>query len=188
MGVGCRDLRDHRTHWHDILAAHCPRFSVTRVVTVPIPQPIGFLAADDYKIQFSFEGERHITPWLHIIGKVAPDMPYVEVALVRSGDALRSVTAIVYQLGPEDQAEHWQLVEEFRNATHWPKHLLVSYTWTARHDVDAQRGLLVLFAAGGAAVLLAVLSAARSHKQKLRQFLADMAGEGGGVVQPGKQD
>ena len=46
----------HRTHWHDVLAHHCPKFGVDRLVAVPIPQPIGFLAADDYKVQFSFDG------------------------------------------------------------------------------------------------------------------------------------
>ena len=54
----------------------------------------------------------------------------------------------------------------------------VRYSWTSRHEVDAQRGLLVLFAAGATAAVMAGLSAVRSHKQKLRQFLAEVAGDG----------
>lgn len=135
-------------------------------------------------------GERHITPWLQLIGRAAPATPYVEVTLVRSGDALRSVGAAVYKLTPEDEADHATLVQEFRNASHWPKHLLVSYTWVARHEVDAQRGLLVLFGAGAAVAALAVLSAARAHRQKLRQFLADVTREsvGGAAAPLGKAD
>lgn len=159
-------------------------------MALQLPLPIGFASTDEYKMQLSFDGEQHITPWLQLIGRGAPSAPYVEVNLVRSGDALRSVTAAVYAIAPEDQADHRMLVEEFRNASHWPKHLLVSYSWTSRHEVDAQRGLLVLFVAGASAALLATLSAARTHRSKLKQFLADMAREnvGSTAVPLGKAD
>ena len=35
--------------------------------------------------------------------------------------------------------------QDFRNATHWPKHLLVHYTWDTQHEEDEDAGLLVLF-------------------------------------------
>lgn len=47
------------------------------------------------------------------------------------------------------QHAHPHAVAEFRNATHWPKHLLVRYSWDTHNDVDLDRGLYVLFGAGG---------------------------------------
>jgi hypothetical protein len=46
------------------------------------------------------------------------------------------------------QHQHASLVSEFRNETHWPKHLLVRYHYKTENDVDLDRGLYVLFAAG----------------------------------------
>jgi hypothetical protein len=37
-------------------------------------------------------------------------------------------------------------MEEFRNATHWPKHLLVQNSWQEEQEVDALGGLYVVFA------------------------------------------
>ena len=56
--------------------------------------------------------------------------------------------AQVKQLPEEDRRRHGGLVGEFANATHWPKHLLVHYRWAVQHEVDAERGLTVLFGAG----------------------------------------
>ena len=72
------------------MGQHCPKFGVKRLVAVPLPQPLGFKAADEYKLQLSFDGDSHLTPWLPIIGKRAASPPYVEVELVRSGDAIKS--------------------------------------------------------------------------------------------------
>ena len=41
---------------------------------------------------------------------------------------------------------HHQLLDEFRNATHWPKHLLVQYAWQVEQEVDALSGLYMVFA------------------------------------------
>lgn len=54
----------------------------------------------------------------------------------------------VKQLPEEDRRHHAGLVAEFANATHWPKHLLVHYRWQVQHEVDEDRGLTLLFAAG----------------------------------------
>lgn len=87
-------------------------------------------------------------------------------------------------MDPADQREHGVLVRDFLNATHWPKHLLVHYSWRVEHEEDEARGLLVLFAAGAAAALLLGLNVARTYQDKLRAFLADVAGDasGGGVA------
>ena len=43
---------------------------------------------------------------------------------------------------------HRVLVAELKNITHWPKHVLLRYEWMTENDVDLDRGLYVLFAAG----------------------------------------
>ncbi len=58
---------------------------------------------------------------------------------------LCAVTSTVYQLDDADQKQHAAMVNDFLNATHWPKHLLVHYTWHTRHEEDEEAGLLVLF-------------------------------------------
>lgn len=40
---------------------------------------------------------------------------------------------------------HHQLLEEFRNASHWPKHLLIQYSFALAPTVDALAGLYVVF-------------------------------------------
>ncbi|KAL4426500.1 hypothetical protein ABPG77_008358 [Micractinium sp. CCAP 211/92] len=166
-----------RTHWHDILGSHCPKFGVKRLVAVPLPQPVGYKVADEYKVQFSFDGDRHVTPWLTIIGKHAPLPPFVEVELVRTGNTIKSVSASVYALSHDDQMDHAVLVREFVNATHWPKHLLVNYRWRTQHEEDEEGGLLVLFSAGALVAVLLALNVVRTYQDKLQAFLADVAGE-----------
>jgi len=52
----------------------------------------------------------------------------------------------VHQVSQNYLYAHHQLLDEFRNATHWPKHLLVQYSWQAEQEVDALSGLYVVFA------------------------------------------
>ena len=40
---------------------------------------------------------------------------------------------------------HDRLEAEWRNATAWPKHLLVEYRWRERHEVNAVPGLYLIF-------------------------------------------
>ena len=44
--------------------------------------------------------------------------------------------------------QHAVLTEEWRNATRWPKHLLLDYRWREEHEVNAVPGMYVLFATG----------------------------------------
>ncbi|KAI7841961.1 hypothetical protein COHA_004488 [Chlorella ohadii] len=152
-----------RTHWHDILGQHCPKFGVKRLVAVPLPQPTGLKVADDYKVQFSFDGDRHLTPWLSIIGKRAASPPYVEVELTRSGNTITSVTAEVFELDSEDQKEHAQLITGAPCCT-----CLLTCLPSPCHC-----------AAAAFAALLLGLNVARTYQQRLRQFLSDIAGESG---------
>lgn len=69
-----------------------------------------------------------------------------------------------------------QQVKEFLNATHWPKHLLVHFTWRVEHEEDEARGLLLLFAATAAVALALGANVARTYQDKLAAFLSDVAG------------
>lgn len=120
-----------------------------------------------------------------MIGKRAASPPYVEVTLTRSGEAVRAVKAVVFQMDWQDVREHRDVVAQFVNATHWPKGLLVHYRWASRREVDGDRGLLLLFAAAVAAVALLGLSAVRSHREKLARFLSDVGGDEGLVAAMG---
>jgi hypothetical protein len=154
------------------------------------------MQGDDYRLQFAFDGGRFPTPWLAILGKRAPQGPVVEVELVRSGDALLAAKAAVRSLHEAQDrdprisraaAKHGhQLVAEFANATHWPKHVLVSYSWKTRHEANAERGLLVLLVASAATAALAALGAARRYRNKLRAFFLEVAGEGAGYGDSGR--
>jgi hypothetical protein len=87
-----------------------------------------------------------------------------------------STTARVEALKRTDL--HYEKVKrEFLDPHLWPKHIPVHYKWTARHEVDTHRGLAVLFSCGGVAMLLALLSVARTYNKQLRQFVEEVTGE-----------
>lgn len=98
--------------------------------------------------------------------------------LVRSGEALVGLTATVRQLSDTDVKHHPQLVEEFHNSTHWPKHLLLRYRWKVRNEVDGDRGLTVMFALSSFVFVLVAISTMRTYSAKLKAFMNDVAGEG----------
>lgn len=150
-------------------------------VALPIPQPVGFAVADDYKIQLSLDGDRFVTPWLQLIGRTAPAAPYLRVHLVRSGDALAGMSAEVEEVPDSQSSAYQRVADDFSKAEQWPKHLIVHYSWRTRHEVDANRGLTVMFATGAAAMLLVVGSVVRTYQRQLRQFVEDVAGDGGGA-------
>lgn len=46
-----------------------------------------------------------------------------------------------------------------------------------RHEVDVDRGMIVMFAAGCLMFLLTAIGAMRSYSSKLKQFMSDVGGE-----------
>jgi len=165
-----------RTHWHDLLARHCPHFGRSRVVAVPVPQPQGFKAVDTYKIQFSIAGDRLFSGWLKLLGGSSPGVPMVDMTLVRVGNDIKSISAEVVEVPDHYAAHHATLVEEWSNATHWPKHLLVDFKWEEAHEVDAVPGMYVLFATALVAALVLAVSSLASHQDKLQELAEDVMG------------
>lgn len=74
-----------------------------------------------------YAGDRLLTPWLLVLGRRGGQVPYLDVEMLRSGGRLVSVSARVLPLPAEDVARHRELVAEFVNGTHWPKHLVAHY-------------------------------------------------------------
>lgn len=162
-----------RTQWHDLLGRHCPRFGHSKTVAIPLPQPVGFLPGDDYKLALSFEGDRLHTPWLTLLGNSALEVPLVEVTLVRllpscsavlvqvcraahppawkqafTGGVVRAVRAQTVPMPASFLQLHQELVAEFNNATVWPKHALVLYQWREEARVDVAAGLIIVLVMG----------------------------------------
>ena len=188
-----------------MLGRHCPKFGHTKTVrarlraeaaaarltaraqvAVPLPRPVGFVAGDEYKLALAFDGDRFLTPWLPVLGKRAPEVPLLQVELVRLAARAHSRRAALTRAGadahgglpqrgarhitggacvvparargahpgapraqlPARPPAHAPRAQEFRNSSHWPKHVLVHYSWREVSEVDSVAGLYVLFLAG----------------------------------------
>jgi hypothetical protein len=58
----------------------------------------------------------------------------------------KSITFLqVLPVPPAYLYAHHQLLQEFRNASHWPKHLLIQYSFRLAPSEDALSGLYVTF-------------------------------------------
>lgn len=102
----------------------------------------GFEDPDDYKIQLSFDHERLVTSWITVVVKhpkvvggweaenaekaaAAVLVPFVNLVMVRRGDKLVKVRVNAFRLPEKYLQIHPTLLEEYKNATHWPKHLMI---------------------------------------------------------------
>eukprot|EP00243_Klebsormidium_subtile_P009042 TRINITY_DN4415_c0_g1_i2.p1 TRINITY_DN4415_c0_g1~~TRINITY_DN4415_c0_g1_i2.p1 ORF type:complete len:224 (+),score=35.90 TRINITY_DN4415_c0_g1_i2:260-931(+) len=162
-----------RTHWHDALGRHCPRFGVDRLVVLPIPKPTGYQDDDTYKLSLSFGREKYLTPWVTLLSPKAKSLPIIEVELSWSGTELKGVRARVDELPEEFEATHAQLKEEYSKPDHWPKHVMVRYTWREKSDVDVNTGLLVLFTTGIVLSFVAAIQIMTSNEDTFRKFVRE---------------
>lgn len=178
-----------RTHWHDAIGRHCPRFGINREVALPIPHPVGFeMNEHSYKLSLSVGKERFVTPWMLVITRKGNVVPLIDVTLTHFAGDLRGVQAKVLPLPNAYLERHFQLWHEFRNATHWPKHVLVKYTWHEYAEVDVTAGLMVLFVSTFVLTTLLAVYILQSSKEKIAKFVNEQIVEtatvpgGGGEV------
>jgi hypothetical protein len=129
-------LLQQRTQWHDLLGRHCPKFGHTKTVAIPLPEPIGFAPGDEYKLALSADRDKLHTPWLTLLGKNAPAVPLVDVTLSHAGGVVRSMHAKSVPVPAPFLVLHADLVAEWKNATAWPKHVLVRYQWLEDARID----------------------------------------------------
>ncbi|XP_010426734.1 PREDICTED: uncharacterized protein LOC104711708 [Camelina sativa] len=162
-----------RTTWHDVIGKHCPIFAVNREVLIPISKPIGYTGTDPYKIKFQVGSEKFLIHWLLVINRKSTEVPMIDVNLRYSGGDLLGVTAEVIDMPHSYLNTHPEVRTLFWDPQHWPKHVLVRYTWKEQSEIDVSSGFYVLF--GSALTFSFVLSiyVLQSSKEKLARFVRE---------------
>jgi len=168
-------LSRENTEWNDALGNFCPKFGVHQT-------SILMLEGDkkdkmsDYRVQLSFDGGRLVTPWLQLKGRRAPLNPYIHVTLTRSGDALIGATAYVKGMQRGD-LKFKNLVGQFDDMSVWPKHVMIKYSWSTRHETDLDTALTVLLSLGSLMTVFMGIRAISGYKKHLQKFFRDVSGE-----------
>ncbi|XP_054784366.1 uncharacterized protein LOC129291169 [Prosopis cineraria] len=177
-----------RTVWHDLIGRHCPVFGVNREVLMPIPKPTGFTGADPYKISFQVGREKFFIPWLLVINRKSTEVPMIEVNLRYSGSDLLGVTAKVLDMPHHYIEMHPEIRKQFWDSQHWPKHILVRYTWKEQSEIDVTSGFFVLFGSGLALSFILAIYVLQSSRDKLERFVRETVAETSmpGVVEVAK--
>ncbi|CAI0423860.1 unnamed protein product [Linum tenue] len=168
-----------RTMWHDMIGKHCPIFGVNREVLVPIAKPTGYTGADPYKISFQVGREKYQTPWLYVINRKSSEVPMIDVHLRYAGGDLHGITAKVVDMPHHYVEIHPNIRKQFWDPQHWPKHVLVRYTWEEHSDIDVTAGFYVLFGSGLTMSFILSIYILQSSRDKLARFVRETVGEGG---------
>ncbi|XP_065853458.1 uncharacterized protein [Euphorbia lathyris] len=162
-----------RTLWQDMIGKHCPIFAVNREVLIPIPKPTGYTGADPYKISFQVGQEKYRIPWLFLINRKSSEVPLIDVYLRYSGSDLHGVTAKVVDM-PHSYVEiHPNIRKQFWDPQHWPKHVLVRYTWEEQSEIDVAAGFYVLFGSGLLLSFILSIYILQSSRDKLARFVRE---------------
>lgn len=69
------------------------------------------------------------------------------------------------------------LLDEYRNATYWPKRIILRYDWESLDEVDVERGILVMLICGLVMVTLSLSGIVFTFKDKLKDFMIDLTSE-----------
>ncbi|KMT06562.1 hypothetical protein BVRB_7g157340 [Beta vulgaris subsp. vulgaris] len=162
-----------RTVWHDIVGRHCPIFAVNREVLIPIPKPTGYTGADPYKITLQVGREKFLIPWLYIINRKSSEVPMIVMHLRYSGGDLLGVTARVVDMPHRYVEIHPDIRKQFWDPQHWPKHVLVRYTWEERSEIDVNSGFLFLFGSGLLLSVTLSIYILQSSKEKIARFVRE---------------
>ncbi|OAY41624.1 uncharacterized protein LOC110623791 isoform X2 [Manihot esculenta] len=166
-----------RTLWQDVIGKHCPIFAVNREVLIPIPKPTGYTGADPYKISFQVGREKFLIPWLFLINRKSSEVPMIDVHLRYSGSDLHGVTAKVVDMPHHYIEIHPDIRKQFWDPQHWPKHVLVRYTWEEQSDIDVTSGFYVLFGSGLMLSFILSIYILQSSRDKLARFVMETVAE-----------
>ncbi|XP_058214745.1 uncharacterized protein LOC131326146 [Rhododendron vialii] len=166
-----------RTVLHDMIGRHCPIFAVNREALIPIPKPTGYTGADPYKISFQVGREKFLIPWLLVINRKGPEVPMIDVLLRYSGSDLLGVTAKVVDMPHHYLEIHPDIRSQFWNPQHWPKHVLVRYTWKEQSEIDVTSGFYVLFGSGLLMTFILSIYILQSSRDKFARFVMETVAE-----------
>ncbi|KAJ4822479.1 hypothetical protein Tsubulata_011631 [Turnera subulata] len=162
-----------RTVWQDMIGKHCPVYAVNREVLIPIPKPTGYTGADPYKISFQVGREKFLIPWLFLINRKSSEVPMIDVHLRYSGSDLHGVTAKVIDMPHHYIEIHPDIRKQFWDPQHWPKHVLVRYTWEEQSEIDVTSGFYVLFGSGLLLSFILSIYVLQSSRDKLARFVQE---------------
>ncbi|KAK8663664.1 hypothetical protein V6N13_083472 [Hibiscus sabdariffa] len=162
-----------RTVWHDVIGKHCPIFAVNREVLIPIAKPTGYTGADPYKISFQVGREKFLVPWLFLINRKSSEVPMIDVHLRYSGGDLHGVTAKIVDMPHHYVEIHPNIRKQFWDPQHWPKHVLVRYTWEEQSEIDVTSGFYVLFGSGLMLSFILSIYILQSSRDKLAKFVME---------------
>ncbi|KAG0500904.1 hypothetical protein HPP92_000976 [Vanilla planifolia] len=162
-----------RTLWHDVIGRHCPIFAVNREVLMPIEKPTGYTGADPYKVSFQIGHEKFHIPWLFVINRKSTEVPMIDVHLKYAGSDLHGATAKVLDMPHHYIEVHQEVRKHFWDPEHWPKHVLVRYTWEEISEIDVSGGFYVLFGSGLLFSFILAIYVLQSSQEKLARFVRE---------------
>ncbi|XVF29698.1 hypothetical protein REPUB_Repub15cG0144600 [Reevesia pubescens] len=162
-----------RTVWHDVIGKHCPIFAVNRAVLIPIAKPTGFTGADPYKISFQVGKEKFLVPWLFLINRKSSEVTMIDMHLRFSGSDLHGVTAKIVDMPHHYVEIHPNIRKQFWDPQHWPKYVLVRYTWEEQSEIDVTSGFYVLFGSGLMLSFILSIYILQSSREKLARFVRE---------------
>ncbi|OMO94038.1 hypothetical protein COLO4_16540 [Corchorus olitorius] len=166
-----------RTVWYDVIGKHCPIFAVNREVLIPIAKPTGYTGADPYKISFQVGKEKFLVPWLFLINRKSSEVPMIDMHLRYSGGDLHGVTAKIVDMPHHYVEIHPNIRNQFWDPQHWPKHVLVRYTWEEQSEIDVASGFYILFGSGLMLSFILSIYILQSSKEKLARFVRETVAE-----------
>ncbi|KAK1562896.1 hypothetical protein Q3G72_018673 [Acer saccharum] len=166
-----------RTVWHDVIGKHCPIFTVNREVLIPIAKPTGYTGADPYKISFQVGREKFLIPWLFVINRKSTEVPMIEMNLRYSGNDVHGVTAKVVDMPHHYVEIHPNIRQQFWEPQHWPKHILVRYTWEEQSEIDVSSGFYFLFGSALALSFILSIYILESSRDKFARFVRETVAE-----------
>ncbi|XP_078445378.1 ATP-dependent helicase/deoxyribonuclease subunit B [Wolffia australiana] len=170
-----------RTLWEDVIGRNCPVFAVNREALLPIQRPAGYTGADPYKLSFQVGHEKFLIPWLFVINRKSSEVPMIDVQLKYSGNDLHGVTAKVVDMPHHFIEVHPDIRKQFWTPEHWPKHVLIRYTWIEQSEVDVLAGFYVLFGSGLLLSFVLAIYVLQSSHDKLARFVRETVAESGGL-------
>lgn len=169
--------------WNQLEGKRCPLFGRQKHTTILIEGPSPGM--DHFSVQFAFDHGRYVTPWLQIIGNKRVRNPFIHVELVKTGNAITGVHAKVLEyderthhvsghVGVHHSKGHMKKVyEEFHDPNTWPKHVLVKYTWTTRHETDVEFALFTLMSITVLGMVVVGIRSMSSYRNHIKTFFME---------------
>ncbi|CAF2046808.1 hypothetical protein YC2023_110269 [Brassica napus] len=125
-------------------------------------------------IKFQIGNKKVLIHWLLVMNRKSSEFPMINVNLVFisvclgyfSGGDLLGVTAQVIDMPLSYLNTHPEIRIQFSDPQHWPKHVLVRYTWYAAF-IDVSSGFYALFGSALSFSFVLSIGVLQSTREKL---------------------